>query len=1030
VDDITAGEGTVVTKPAADPAKDGYTFIGWFSAETGGTLYAWPYTLSADVTMHAQWWDDSQGTFTTCTITFDSHNGLVVPSITAPNGTQVTKPADPAKDGYTFTGWFSAETGGTLYAWPYTLSADVTMHAQWQDNSLTQCTVSFDSNGGGEVAEQQIAEGGYAFQPDPPSKDGFGFAGWYSDPSLYDWYYWDFTTQIWYDIILYAKWGNVFYTVSFDSNGGSPVVEQQIAEGGYAVQPDPPSKDGFGFAGWYADPSYAGSPYNFNDTAITVNITLYAKWNAPISSGQDAEDFGVGRFINGSFDISNRAEWDEAVAAVNAGGDGSAGTPKNYVFNITGDFTLPGLPNVDYYSPPYTFTASYIALSLRGAGGGTNPIVSLDSEGRMFMLGGHRAGDEARSQIIILRDLTLRGYEDNDYPMIWFENGDDHILRLKNGAVITGNSYPYGGVSGIYIRNTGSIYDNDDSFTMIMEDDATVTGIAGGAISIGLGKLVMKDNASITNNTTVASYSDEPIGYAVEAGDIIMEGNATVANNLSETETVDATNITMRDYAAIHDNETVGKYGGGGVGIFGTLLMEDHAAIYNNAVNVVIEGTAPIHEQLTVSGGGVITGTFGGDVIMRGYASVYNNAVNVTVKSTGRSVSALFLEGGGISGPTVMEDDAKVYGNTLEVVFSGNTADPRFIGLFGAGVNGSVTMSGRAEVYNNTTVYPSAADTSVQQNVGGVFSGSYYADGADGIHVIGGYDAALSGNAAIHHNDGTGLFCGSLTMEGDASVHDNAGVGIYSQKGAVSVMRGNAAVYNNGAGGIFAIGDTSALDFENHSVTMEDNTKVYNNTGRGVQALYGVSFTMQGNSKVYGNGNTSGGDSGGVFIGYVSVFTMKDSSEISGNGNSGSAGAGGVAVRASSFTMRNNAKITGNAASQGGGIYGLSYSTDGNTSINIRDNAVISGNTSGAGGGVLLYDMSGGRVSFNMGGGVIYGNSEGPLNSNTDTSSHGAALYNNNAQARYGTFNGDTFTPVGNLTTRDTTIRVVNGVLQ
>jgi uncharacterized repeat protein (TIGR02543 family) len=96
VQSVTADPGTTVNKPA-DPARGGYTFLGWFSAETGGTAYTWPHTLNADVTMHAQWWDNSIPPPAQYTLTFNSHSGSAVAVITANAGTAVNKPADPAR---------------------------------------------------------------------------------------------------------------------------------------------------------------------------------------------------------------------------------------------------------------------------------------------------------------------------------------------------------------------------------------------------------------------------------------------------------------------------------------------------------------------------------------------------------------------------------------------------------------------------------------------------------------------------------------------------------------------------------------------------------------------------------------------------------------------------------------------------------------------------------------------------------------------------------------------------------------------
>jgi hypothetical protein len=70
------------------------------------------------------------------TITFDSHGGTELDAVKADMGTPVEEPKAPVLESYVFLGWYSAETGGTLYTWPHTLNANVTMHAQWKLNTL------------------------------------------------------------------------------------------------------------------------------------------------------------------------------------------------------------------------------------------------------------------------------------------------------------------------------------------------------------------------------------------------------------------------------------------------------------------------------------------------------------------------------------------------------------------------------------------------------------------------------------------------------------------------------------------------------------------------------------------------------------------------------------------------------------------------------------------------------------------------------------------------------------------------------
>jgi uncharacterized repeat protein (TIGR02543 family) len=95
-------------------------------------LYAWPYILNAGVTMHAQWQDNTLPPPVRYTLIFDSCGGSAVTAITANAGTVVNKPVDPVRSGYRFSGWFDAAEGGTEYTWPHTLSAGVTMYAQWR----------------------------------------------------------------------------------------------------------------------------------------------------------------------------------------------------------------------------------------------------------------------------------------------------------------------------------------------------------------------------------------------------------------------------------------------------------------------------------------------------------------------------------------------------------------------------------------------------------------------------------------------------------------------------------------------------------------------------------------------------------------------------------------------------------------------------------------------------------------------------------------------------------------------------------
>ena len=65
-----------------------------------------------------------------------------------------------------------------------------------------------------------------------------------------------------------------FYTVTFDSDGGSSVESQSVESGKKATKPAAPTKSGYEFDGWYID----DIQYDFSNE-VTANITLKAKWS-------------------------------------------------------------------------------------------------------------------------------------------------------------------------------------------------------------------------------------------------------------------------------------------------------------------------------------------------------------------------------------------------------------------------------------------------------------------------------------------------------------------------------------------------------------------------------------------------------------------------------------------------------------------------------------------------------------------------------------------------------------------------------
>lgn len=102
--------------------RTGYTQVGWATVDGGEKVYAFGggYTTNAALTLYPVWNTNKY------TITFDSNGGSEIAPITQDYGTVITAPADPTREGYTFTGW-DTEIPTTMPA------ENITLKAKWKD---------------------------------------------------------------------------------------------------------------------------------------------------------------------------------------------------------------------------------------------------------------------------------------------------------------------------------------------------------------------------------------------------------------------------------------------------------------------------------------------------------------------------------------------------------------------------------------------------------------------------------------------------------------------------------------------------------------------------------------------------------------------------------------------------------------------------------------------------------------------------------------------------------------------------------
>ena len=142
--------------PGSVPVKTGYTFKGWFTAKTGGSLYS-TVAITSSTTFYAQFeanqyvvtWDLGTGQSETTEQTY---------------GEKLVLPTEPTRKNAEFLGWFTEKDGGTEVDSNtiYTTDSETTYYAHWEITEIFSVTVpvvlplTVDENGSVHTGAAEI----------------------------------------------------------------------------------------------------------------------------------------------------------------------------------------------------------------------------------------------------------------------------------------------------------------------------------------------------------------------------------------------------------------------------------------------------------------------------------------------------------------------------------------------------------------------------------------------------------------------------------------------------------------------------------------------------------------------------------------------------------------------------------------------------------------------------------------------------------------------------------------------------------
>jgi uncharacterized protein (TIGR02145 family)/uncharacterized repeat protein (TIGR02543 family) len=425
--------------------KTGYTFDGWCtSTDSTGKVYAKgsSYTENADLLLYAKW---KPRTFT---VTFDGNKNtkgaVPAPQIKIYGKALVLSDntGNLEKTDYIFDGWSTSADGvGTDYSKgaSYTDNADIVLYAKWKHKPYT---VTFDGNKNtkGDVPAPQLKNYDEALvlagNTGNLEKTGFVFDGWSTSA---DGVGKDYPKDACYtdnaDVLLYAKWKSLTFTVTYDGNGNEKgaVPNSQTKVYGepltLAYNPGNLSKTGYSFGGWSTSADGSGTDYASGASYTTdANLTLHAKW---VMLGTYTVDYSPNGSTSGTVPNTQTRTTDVPVTIEGNTGnlvlagyvfDGwntkSNGTGKDY---IQGDHYTDGI-NITLFAKWKALPFVYIIYQGNGNTGGAVPATQTKIKGEDLTL--------ASKGTLVRAGSTFTG---------WNTEADGSGTSYGEGAIFTGD---------------------------------------------------------------------------------------------------------------------------------------------------------------------------------------------------------------------------------------------------------------------------------------------------------------------------------------------------------------------------------------------------------------------------------------------------------------------------------------------------------------------------------------------------------------------------------------------------------------
>ena len=501
----TIAYGTAIT-PEPAPTKEGYTFSGWSGI---------PATMPAhDV--------EVTGTFTInqYTVKFLDWDGTVISETSLDYHSTITVPADPVREGYTFTGW-DTEVPSVVPA------HDVTFIATYSVNSYT-LTYILD----GETYKTYIIDYGTAITPEAaPTKEGYTFSGWSEIPE----------TMPAHDVDVTGTFSINSYTLTYKVDGEE--YKSFIVVFGTAITPEAePTKEGYTFSGWSEIPETMPA----HDVTVTGSFTINSYKLTYVVDGVEYKSLNV---VYGTAITPEAAPTKEGYTF--SGWSEIPETMPAHDVEVTGSFT------VNYYTLTYIVDGEEYETLTAAYGTAITPEAEPTKEGYTF------SGWSEIPETMPAHDVEVTGsFTVNYYTLTYIVDGEEYeTMTAAYGTAITPEAeptkegYTFSGWSDIPetmpahdVIVTGSFIINQYTLAYIIDGEEYKS------FKIDYNAVIVPISAPVKKGMIFSGWTEIP--ERMPAHDVTVTGKYSWAKETIDYVIYQVTD-TLNNYASVIGNEDI-----------------------------------------------------------------------------------------------------------------------------------------------------------------------------------------------------------------------------------------------------------------------------------------------------------------------------------------------------------------------------------------------------------------------------------------------------------------------------------------